>query len=284
MSEVLKAVGHLKLNKAAECDGIQPEHIKYGGFTLSLYLSVAFTMFLRHSYVPRQFLTSYIVPIVKDRRGDTADTNNYLGISISSVVSKVLESVLMERLSSVVRTADQQFGFKCNHSCADCSFVLKSTIDYYLERGNSRMYVCALDLSKAYDRAPVYLVRLLSVWYANQKMRVKWKEMFLEFFSVGNGVRQGSVLSPSLFNVYLNELLIGLRSCGYGARIGHMYIGSVAYADDVTLLSPTLHGMQKMLDVCSLFAEEKGLIFNSKKSVSTVFVWNSRQESEDLIF
>ena len=86
------------------------------------------------------------------------------------------------------------------------------------------------------------------------------------------------MLSPSLFNVYLDdrELLIGLRSCGYWARIGHMYVGSVAYADDVTLLSPTLHEMQKMLDVCSLFAEEKGLIFNSKKSVSTVFVWNSR--------
>ena len=55
-----------------------------------------------------------------------------------------------------------------------------------------------------------------------------------------------------------------------------MYVGSVAYADNVTSLSPTLHGMQKMLDVGSLSAEEKGLIFNSKKSVSTMFVWNSR--------
>ena len=70
VSEVLKAFCHLKLNKAAGCNGTQPEHIKYGGFTLSMYLSVAFTMFLRHSFVPRQFLTSYIVPIVKDRRGD----------------------------------------------------------------------------------------------------------------------------------------------------------------------------------------------------------------------
>ena len=62
----------------------------------------------------------------------------------------------MERLSSVVRTTDQQFGFKRNHSCADCSFVLKNTIDYYLDRVNSRMYVCALNLSNAYDRVPYY--------------------------------------------------------------------------------------------------------------------------------
>ena len=54
-----------------------------------------------------------------------------------------------------------------------------------------------------------------------------------------------------------------------------MYVGSVAYAEDVTLVSPTLHGMQKMLDVCTLFAEENGLIFNSKKSLSIVFVRNS---------
>ena len=90
-------------------------------------------------------------------------------------------------------------------------------------------------------------------------------------------VIQQTTLNPSLFNVYLDELLIGLRSCGYGARIGHMYVGSVAY--DVTLVSPTLHGMQKMLDVCPLFAEKRLnfllLISNSKKSLSTVFVRNS---------
>ena len=210
VSEVSKAVSRLKLNKAAGFDGIQPEHIKYGGFTLALYLSVAFTMFIRHSFVPMQFRTSYIVPVVKDRRGDMADANNYRGISVSSVVSKLMELVLMERMRNVLVTSDQQFGFKRNHSSADCSFVLRSTIDYYLERGNSRMFVCTLDLSKAYDRvpyyrvfcrlldvgAPVYFVRLLSVWYAQQSMRVKWKEKFSEWFSVGNGVRQGSVLSP----------------------------------------------------------------------------------------
>ena len=62
MSEVLKAVGHLKLNKAAGCDGIQPEHIKYGGFTLSLHWIVAFTMFLRQTFVPGSFLHHVLCP------------------------------------------------------------------------------------------------------------------------------------------------------------------------------------------------------------------------------
>ena len=66
VKEVLKAISGLKANKAAGCDGVQPEHVKYGGCDLALYLSAAFTMFLRHSFVPEQFLTSYVVPVVKE--------------------------------------------------------------------------------------------------------------------------------------------------------------------------------------------------------------------------
>ena len=63
VAEVVKAVRHLMKQKAAGLDGIQPKHIKYGGGMLALYLSIAFTMFLRHSFVPHQFLSSVIVPI-----------------------------------------------------------------------------------------------------------------------------------------------------------------------------------------------------------------------------
>ena len=96
LERVVKAVGGLKTNKAAGCDGVQPEHVKYGGCVLALYLCSAFTMFLRHSFVPEQFVTSYVVPVVKDRSGDTADVNNYRGISVSSLVSKLFEMVLMK--------------------------------------------------------------------------------------------------------------------------------------------------------------------------------------------
>ena len=190
----------------------------------------------------------------------------------------------------MLRTSDQQFGFKRGHSCADCSFALKTTIDHYMERGNTNMFVCTLGLSKAYDRvpyyrlfsklldigAPVYFVRMLSVWYDQQRMHVKWKEKLSDVFKMSNGVRQGSVLSPGLFNVYMNDMIEKLQSSGYGARIGHLYVGCLAYADDISLLSPTRYGMQRMLDTCSVFAEENGLVFNSRKSICTVFVKNRR--------
>ena len=110
--------------------------------------------------------------------------NNYRDIAISSVISKVLQLVLLDWIESLLVTKEQQFGFKRIRSCADCSFALKGAVDYYLKRRNDKVFVCALDLSKAYDRVPyynlfitllempVYFVRLLSVWYEKQTMHV----------------------------------------------------------------------------------------------------------------
>ncbi len=168
--------------------------------------------------------------------------------------------------------------------------MLKSANDYYLKRGNDKVFVCALDLSKAYDRVPyynlfitllemglpVYFVRLLSVWYEKQTMHVKWKTQLSKKFTVGNGVQQGSVLFPSFFYIYIENLLIRLQNCGYGGKVGPAFVGCLAYADDVTLISPTLNGTQRMLDICTSFATEKGLLFNSKKGFVTLFVRNRR--------
>ena len=60
---------------------------------------------------------------------------------------------------------------------------------------------------------------------------------------------------------YLFDLLVYLRKSGYGATIGDMCVGGIAYADDVTLVSPMRYGMQKRLDACFLFAEESRLLF-----------------------
>ena len=132
------------------------EHLRYGGPIPSIYMSVAFTAFLRHSFVPSQFLRSYIVPIVKDKRGNTHDPDNYKGIAVSSVVLKAFEQVLLYRLQGLWNSGNEQFGFKKEHSCTDCSYVSRQTIDYYLSRGNRYVYACALDFSKAYNRVLHY--------------------------------------------------------------------------------------------------------------------------------
>ena len=76
-------------------------------------------------------------------------------------------------------------------------------------------------------------------------MQIKWNSSLSEPFNVCNDVCQGSVLSPCLFNVYMDDLLGDLRDSGVGAKIGNMFLGCLAYADDFLLISPTAAGLQK---------------------------------------
>ena len=285
-SEVESAIRHLKMNKSAGPDGIESEHLRFGGYDLSIHMSIAFTAFLRHAFVPSQFLGSYIVPIIKDKEGNLSNPDNYRGIAISSVVSKVLEHVILDKFGKCLSSSVHQFGFKRNHSCSDCSFVLRESVNYYLQNGNNALYTCALDLSKAYDRikyyrlfckllqkgVPVVVVKLLATWYSSQRMQIKWRNSTSEAFGVTNGVRQGSVLSLCLFNIYIDDLLNQLCESGDGARVANLYVGCLAYADDLALLSPTVMALQRMIDKCSDFAKVNGLIFNVDKSAVITFV------------
>ncbi len=80
--------------------------------------------------------------------------------------------------------------------------------------------------------------RFLTFVYMNQSSCLKWGSSVSSSFSAQNGVKQRGVLSPQLFNTYLDVLLTDLKKTGLGCHIGHEYMGSFAYADDIVLLSP----------------------------------------------
>ena len=85
-------------------------------------------------------------------------------------------------------------------------------------------------------------------------------------FSTSNGVRQGGVLSPILFTIYIDDLLTTLENNGVGCFWKHHYVGAVCYADDVALLAPSPFALRNMLDTCSKFADQHHLCFNADKT------------------
>ena len=89
-------------------------------------------------------------------------------------------------------------------------------------------------------------------------------------FSLQNGVKQG-VLSPRLFNIYLDELLCRLKRSGMGRYYGNVYVGFLAYADDVVLLSPTLGSLKEMLNICEQYSSDFNILFNASKTKLMVF-------------
>ena len=85
-------------------------------------------------------------------------------------------------------------------------------------------------------------------------------------FSASNGVKQGGVLSPLLFTVYLDQLILALKESGIGCHLNGMFVGAFIYADDVTLLAPTSMALKAMLNACTDFAASHNLLFNASKT------------------
>ena len=110
---------------------------------------------------------------------------------------------------------------------------------------------------------PVPVVKSICDWYCNQSVKVRWAGRVSEPFNVSNGVRQGGVLSPFLFNACIDGLLGILRDSGFGARLSGYDVGCITYADDITLISPTVHGLQSMPSICERFVKGNMLKFRS---------------------
>ena len=138
------------------------------------------------------------------------------------------------------------------------------------------MNVVLLDASKPFDRVNCCLlfqklidksmcplvVRLLLHVYTNKTLNVRWNDVMSNRFNVKNGVRQGGVMSPLQFGVYMDGLLDELKDLGIGCFIGEHFCGAVGYANDIILLYPTSSGLRKMIEVCETYATLHDVLFN----------------------
>ena len=96
---------------------------------------------------------------------------------------------------------------------------------------------------------------------------VSWGRALSDYFSAVNGVKQGAVSSPALFCVNVDDLLLLLGSkAGVGCFIGPNFVGALAYADDIVLLTPTPTELRRLLAICENYAQEYCISFNSFKN------------------
>ena len=231
-----------------------------------------------HGYMPKGSAHSVISPVVKDKSGDISDSANYRPIALVTIFSKILEHIIVSCVKKYMAVTHNQFGFKKHHGTLMPVLILKDIVNFYISHG-SNMHLAFIDVSKAFDRVrydtlfiklskfvPGVTLRLLIVWYAGQTAGILWAGIMSDVFPVCNGVRQGGVLSPLLFNVYIDELSVLLNLTYAGCCLGRSIINHLLYADDIVLFAPSAKGLQILLDVCSNFAVEHDNIFNNTKS------------------
>ena len=189
--------------------------------------------------------------------------NDFRGISISPVISKVFEHCILDRYARYFCTSDNQFGFKKEHGCSHAVYTLRCVVDSYLASG-STINLCALDLTKAFDKMnhqglfiklmerglPEKVLLLLENWFNIGVTCVKWGTVYSAFFALTCGIRQGGVLSPYLFAVFIDSVVQRVQASGIGCYVKFICFNIILYADDILLLAPSVTALQQLLHVC----------------------------------
>ena len=150
---------------------------------------------------------------------------------------------------------------------------------------HTSVYVAFLDASKAFDKishwtifrklihrnVPMYLSNIPCYWYQHQLMSVRWGCSISNRFNVTNGVRQGDIFSPKLFNIYIDGLSKLLNNSLIGGSLGGKRINHMLYADDFCIISLFSAGLQLLLSICDEYCSSHSITFNVKKFVCMFF-------------
>ena len=149
--EVVKeATQNLRNSKSDPVFDFDSDCLKNAPDILYTHLSVLMQLFLIHAHVSSYLLLATLVPIIKDRLGDSCSSKNYRSIAISSLILKILNWIIIILFGVCLGLDSLQFAYQPNVSSTMCSWVVIETINYFLRNG-SEVYSCLCDMSKAFD-------------------------------------------------------------------------------------------------------------------------------------
>jgi len=297
IDEVTEACKNLKKNKSRGPDDICIENILYSHNSVYLVVMKILNAIIKTSYIPKALTEVMIKPILKKKGLDGTNINNYRPIALATIMSKLLEHLILGRTLPYLVTTENQFGYKQKVGTEMAVFSLKEIINYYVNK-NTPAYVLYLDATKAFDKVdhriliqklikrnvPHWCINLLISWLDTQSFGVMWDSLKSDFFDVRRGVRQGGVMSGYLFAIYFDDLSIMLSNTGYGARYNTKIVNHIIYADDLCIITTTLNAMEALLEICTTYAKSHKLEFNHVKTKIQCFTPKYMFPVKDLIY
>ena len=188
---------------------------------------------------------------------------------------------------------EEQNRFRKARSCTEHIYIM-STIIRMKKKSNQSVFACFIDFSKAFDSVNRDLLwfrllnygidgkflQVLKVMYNNLKICVTLHNSLTNWFSSNVGVRQGDTLSPTLFNLFVNDLATEIKTLECGVKIGNKSVSILLYADDIVLISESEESLQKMLDSVHNWCQKWQLNINCSKTQIVHFRKKSESESK----
>ena len=276
-AEVVKqACSKLKPGKLDVTGSYSSDIFLHGPDVLFDLLANVFRSYLVHASVTPQILSYAFLPLFKGGLKDPSRFDSYRAIAGASQLLKLFEYVILLVWGEVLDSDSMQFGFKAGVSTTQCSWLVNEVTTYFMRRCIA-VSACLLDCSKAFDKCrfdklftkliekglPAIVVRVLIFMYEEQTGWVTLSGKQSTSFTITNGTRQGSVLSPVIFSVYLDDLLRELRRLQLGCSIGGCWFGACGYADDLIIMAPNREVLQRMLDICEDYAVDHNLTIST---------------------
>ena len=316
MHEILSAIKSLKEGKSCGPDGIPGELFKHGGYFLKRRMHKIVCGLWNDEHIPKAWIDPKIIPIYKNK-GDKRDCNNSRGLFLLDVAGKILARIMLTRLVKHISEpilSDTQCGFRKDRSTVDMIFSLRQAQEKCIEQ-NKNLYIAFIDLTKAFDTVPRELLwrvlsklgvpnkflKILQLFHSNMEASVTIAGSVSSSFPVERGVKQGDVLAPVLFNLYLSIVmslfleslraedgvdleywldgsLFNIRRLQAHTKTSVRQLVDLQYADDAAILSHSPESMQYTLNRLTSMYKAFGLLVNTSKT--EVIVHQTQPDSE----
>ena len=287
IEEVERALDRMKTGKAPGLDGIAAECLKKGGTALTEWMVRLVNYSFESGEVPMDWMSACVVPLYKGK-GDRHECSSYRGISLLCVPGKVYARILIDRVRILTngKVGEEQAGFREGRGCTDQIFVVRQINEKYLAK-EKRVFWAFMDLEKAYDKVDREAMwKVLQIYGVGGKLLTAVKSFYKEgracvrstngnsdWFAVRVGLRQGCVMSPWLFNIYMDGVVRevknwvmhrGLPMIGEDGR--EWQINQILFADDTALVAVTEERLQMLVEAFNTVCKRRGLKVNVGKS------------------
>ena len=291
-AQTREAIKASKNSKALGPDEISPIMLKHLGPNGIRYLTKIYNNSVNTATIPAIWKTGRIIPLLKPGK-PVDEGKSYRPISLLSPLAKILESILLPTISASIKLADHQHGFRKCHSTTTALQELNNNITNGLnmKKPIDRTVVVAIDLSRAFDTVDhdlllqdideldlnEHIKRFLCAYIRGRQTYVEFRGSKSRYRTMRQGVPQGGVLSPLLFNLYMTKM----PPPPTGIKLS-------TYADDTTVsgscykIVPICEEINKYLDTLDNWFRERNLFISAPKSTATVFTTAPNEVSTDL--
>lgn len=297
LEELYKMIGKSKCGKTTGPDEQPPEFLKHAPESFVTHLLNFFQACFDLGYTPAEMQNCYTKLLYK--KGENTDIKNYRPITLLNTIFKIWERMLETRLRAHFEGQDLmsvlQNGSRRGKSTAETVLAYNIIMEAH---SDSTTYTAQVDLSKAYNR-----VKRTQLWKTLDDNGINGKlwnsivstyEPHTDTIQIGahksepnflsDGLRQGSVLSPLLFIIYINPLINKLQKSKHGVHMPgmgtHENVACIMFVDDLTLISKTPEGLTALLNIVLNYALENDTVINIHKS--TIHSTNPDEDMEAL--